>query len=283
MTERVTLLAHLALRPLVMDAAMGTRLIEDGLDPRHDDPAIWNRTHPDTVSSHHARDVAAGADVLVTNTFGANAMWLERFGRGNDAVALNRTAVALARGAAGPRRFVLGAVGPTAADEALMEQVAALTDAGVDGLLFETQTADRALQSVRLIAPNVQVPMLVSFVSWPDSPSEQAKALEDQGVSVLGANCQKTQSATLALIEALAGATALPLLAKPSAGLPAGPRATPEQLAAIVPAFLALGVRLLGGCCGTSHAHVAAIRAACYDRRDASLRPPPDPLETRSA
>jgi hypothetical protein len=79
MTDR--LLQAVATRPIVMDGAMGTRLIERGLDLRHDDPALWNRTHPEIVSAIHARDVAAGAEAIVTNTFGANEAWLGFIGK----------------------------------------------------------------------------------------------------------------------------------------------------------------------------------------------------------
>ena len=99
MTDR--LLQAIATRPIVMDGAMGTRLIERGLDLRHDDPALWNRTHPEIVSAIHARDVAAGAEAIVTNTFGANRTWLDRFNRpvGPTPVAASTAAaVAIARG-----------------------------------------------------------------------------------------------------------------------------------------------------------------------------------------
>lgn len=276
MTDRA-LIRELTARPIVMDAAMGTRLIEHGLDLRDDDPALWSVTHPEVVAAIHARDVAAGSEALVANTFGANRSWLARFGRGDDARALNRAAVALARAGAGPRRFVLGAIGPTADDDALREQVDALHDAGVDALLFETHTAARAIHALGRIAAHV--PILVSLHSWPETPGETARVLEDLGASVLGANCQAGPAATLSVLQTLAGATRLPLLAKPSAGLPGDPQATPEQFAAIVPALLERGVRLIGGCCGTKDAHVAALHAACYHRPDAqtAIRLTPEP------
>ena len=275
------LLQAMATRPLVMDAAMGTRLIERGLNLRDDDPALWNETHPEVVSAIHARDAAAGAEALVANTFGANRTWLARFGRGDDARGLNRAAIVLARAGAGPDRFVLGALGPTADDDALREQVEALHDSGVDGLLFETHTIERATHSLSLISADV--PILVSLLSWPEPPGEAARILEDLGAAVLGANCQDGPAATLAILQTLAGATRLPLLAKPAAGLPGGPRASPEDFAAVVPALRDLGVKLIGGCCGTSDAHVAAIRVACYDPANALKRPLTDLSETRSA
>jgi methionine synthase I (cobalamin-dependent) len=102
-------------RPLVLDAAMGTRLIDRGLDLRSEDPALWNLSNPDSIGSIHRADIAAGADAVVTNTFGANRVWLARYGREADVTAINRQAVAIARDAAGPDRFLLGSIGPTAA------------------------------------------------------------------------------------------------------------------------------------------------------------------------
>src|SRR5579859_5094964 len=93
-------------RPLVLDAAMGTRLVAAGLDLNADDPALWNRTHPELVRAVHRRDIAAGADAILTNTFGANRCWLDRFGAAQIAAELNRAAVALAQAEAGPDRYV---------------------------------------------------------------------------------------------------------------------------------------------------------------------------------
>ena len=109
------ILEAIATRVLVMDSAMGTRLIARGLDLRSDDPALWNLSRPEDVLDCHARDVSAGADVLLANTFGANRPNLDRLGRSSDLLAINRRAVALAREAAGPGRFVLGSIGPAAA------------------------------------------------------------------------------------------------------------------------------------------------------------------------
>ena len=142
---------------LVLDAAMGTRLIARGLDLSGDDPSLWNLSHPEVVRELHARDVAAGSDAVVTNTFGANRHWLARYGRAGEVAAINRRAVELAREAAGPGRFVLGSIGPTASEVpgAAREQAEALAGSGVDALLFETHTleqAERALE--RSAAPS---------------------------------------------------------------------------------------------------------------------------------
>src|SRR5215207_7751714 len=122
------LLSAMARGLLVLDAAMGTRLIARGLDLSGDDPALWNLSHPEVVRELHTRDVAAGSDAVVTNTFGANRHWLARYGRAEEVAAINRRAVGLAREAAGPGRFVLGSIGPTTSEApgAAREQAEAL-------------------------------------------------------------------------------------------------------------------------------------------------------------
>ncbi len=94
-TSRLT--AAIGGGPIVLDAALGTRLCAMGLDLKTDDPALWNLTHPDAVKELHRRDVAAGSQAIVTNTFGANRAWLARFNRANEVAAINRRAVELAR------------------------------------------------------------------------------------------------------------------------------------------------------------------------------------------
>jgi methionine synthase I (cobalamin-dependent) len=256
--------------PVVLDAAIGTRLIARGLDLAREDPALWVLDRPADVFDLHALDVAAGSDAVLTNTFGANRRWLDRFGRADDAAAINRHASALARDAAGPDRFVIGSVGPTSADDpgALIEQVEALAAGGVNALLFETYRADQAERALKTLGPRRAgaVPWLVSLVDWPQAETaELARRLEGLGAWALGVNCVSGMAPALRIASALAGVSRLPLLVKPSVGLPGEPPATPESFGAAVPALLACGVRLIGGCCGTTDEHVAALRAACYD------------------
>ena len=256
--------------PLVLDAAMGTRLIARGLDLSGDDPALWNLSHPEAVRELHARDVEAGSDAIVTNTFGANRCWLARYGRAGDVAAINRRAVELARAAAGPGRFVVGSIGPTASEvpDASREQAEALAVSGVDALLFETHSFEQAERALEQVGGTVSLPLLVSLHDWPRSPAEPARRLAGLGAAALGANCQHGMEPALRLAEALHRVSDLPLILKPGAGLPGEPLATPESFARAVSDLEALGARLIGGCCGTTEAHVAALRSAC---------PPPDP------
>ena len=246
-------------RPLVLDGPVGTRLIALGLDLDHDDPSVWNLLRPDDVLAIHAADVAAGADAVLTNTMGGNRAWLARYGRGGDVKAINRRAVALARTAAGPNRLVIGSVGPAAANEpdAVRDQVDFLAEAGVDAILFETCARREA--SDLIAAVNVRLPLIASFYATDDGLGDELRRLEDAGVAVVGINCSPGCAEACDQLQRLRALTDLPLWVKPNGG----PTEGPQQFAAAVPQWLALGVRFLGGCCGATEAHVAAIRAAC--------------------
>jgi methionine synthase I (cobalamin-dependent) len=253
--------------PLVLDAGMGTRLMALGLDPRSDDPVFWNLGRPGDVLAIHRRDVAAGSGAILTNTFGANRFWLRKFGRDGAVAALNSRAVELAREAAGPRRFVIGDLGPTAALEAgaAVEQAAILAAAGADALLFETYRfleAEQVLHDVSrsLVAP---IPLLASLWEWPDPAGPAARRLVEAGATVIGMNCQAGIEAAVAFAEQMNGQVRCPLLVKPGARAPSRLDDEPARFALAVPGLVVRNVRLFGGCCGTSDAHVAALAAAC--------------------
>jgi 5-methyltetrahydrofolate--homocysteine methyltransferase len=255
--------------PLVLDAGMGTRLIALGLDPRSDDPALWNLARPDQVLAIHRQDIAAGSGAILTNTFGANRLWLRKFGQSDAVETINRRAVALARAAAGWGRFVMGELGPTAAREegAAVEQAAILVDAGADVLILETyrfREAERVLREVsRSLA--VPIPVVASLWEWPVPVGPAARQLLDAGATVIGMNCQPGIDAAVAFAGRLDGQVRCPLLVKPGAGSPDRPDHDPASFAAAVPRLLERNVRLLGGCCGTTSAHVAALAAACAE------------------
>ena len=267
--HRNSLLEAIETAPLVLDAGLGTRLMARGLVPRFDDPALWNLDRPEEVLAIHCRDVAAGAGAILTNTFGANFFWLDRFGRGAMVEPVNQRAVKLAREAAGPARFVIGDIGPSAArrEGAAVKQAAILVDAGVDALFLETfqfAEAERILRDLRRTL-TVQIPLLASLWEWPERPGAAARRLRDAGANVIGMNCVPGIDAAIEFALRLAGKTECPLLVKPSAGRPGRPEDEPAAFAAAVPRLLDHGVRLLGGCCGTSDAHVAALADACAD------------------
>jgi methionine synthase I (cobalamin-dependent) len=260
------LAAALARGPVILDAAMGTRLIAAGLDLTHDDPCLWTLTRPEAVAQIHRRDVSAGSFAVLTNTFGANRTWLSRIGRQRDMAQINHQAATLARGEAGANRAVIGSIGPTAAagTGAFREQADILIDAGVDALLFETQRAETAGHALAEVAANVRVPVFVSLVAWPDPPNEAVQRLVDGGAAAIGVNCVSGMSAAIVVARALRALTSLPIVIKPNAGNPGEPFEGPESFALAGRELRAIGPVLVGGCCGTGHAHVAALYASCY-------------------
>ncbi len=268
MIERVVsrLLVSAIAAPIVLDAAMGTRLIARGLSLQDDDPALWNLTHPDEVSRIHALDVAAGAHALLTNTFGANRVWLARYGKEGQTAFINTHAAKLAREAAGPHRLVIGSIGPTASADpaACREQARALAESGVDAILFETHSADQAALALKAVGTNFARPLLVSLISWPEPVADTVHRLEDLGANALGSNCEHGMKSALATARTLAPLTKLPLLVKPAVSWLGASSESPESFAAAIPSLLDCRVRFLGGCCGTTEAHVDAISAGCY-------------------
>src|SRR5262245_19691627 len=191
--------------PLVLDAAMGTRLVTDGLDITADDPVLWCLSHPKHVASIHQRDVAAGADAVLTNTFGANRYRLALLGKLKLLESINRRAVQLARSATGPHRFVLGSMGPTCKMEssAAAEQAAILVSEGVDALVLETfqfHEVEPVLQEV-VGAISGAAPVFVSLCEWPVDPTLAVPRLVSAGASVLGLNCQSGANAAVAFAE----------------------------------------------------------------------------------
>jgi methionine synthase I (cobalamin-dependent) len=256
-------LETLAQRPILLDAAMGTRLIARGLDLADDDPALWVIERPETVLAIHQSDAESGSEVLATNTFGANRSWLQRFDHPAEVRRINEQAVKLARRAAGVDRFVIGSIGPTASEHptALREQAEILIEAGVDALILETHTLDQACSSLELLR-DVSVPIVASLFAWPEPLRDSARRLIDQGAAVIGANCLIGMRPAVDLARRLRDVTDHPLLMKPSAGLPGSILETPESFAEAVPELVACGVRLIGGCCGTTEAHLAALRSA---------------------
>ena len=171
--------------PLVLDAGLGTRLVERGLDLGCDDPSLWNLTRPALVHAIHDRDVAAGSDAVLTNTFGANRCWLKKFAQDDAVESINRQAVQLARRAAGPLRYVIGDIGPAAALEpgAAAEQAAVLVDSGVDALLFETYRCPDVESVLGEVTRSLAgpTPLLVSLWQWPEPAAVAARRCSIRG------------------------------------------------------------------------------------------------------
>ncbi len=251
---------------MLLDAAMGTRLIASGLDLDDDDPCLWNLARPEPVAAIHRADVAAGAEAVFTNTFGANRSWLARFDPKASVTAINRQAVTLARLEAGPDRFVVGSIGPTAMVDpmTILEQAEALLDAGADALALETYRFEQAITALDHLK-GIDHPILVGLFTWPDSIAATAHRLIDQGASVVGANCFADLDFAFRLIDELRASDDRPFWLKPSTG-PPDATLNPEDFARLAARLASAGAGLLGGCCGTSDVHLGAIRDVWENR-----------------
>lgn len=268
-------------RVLLMDGAQGTELLRAGLRSGecHE---LWNLTHPERVRAVHEAYLAAGAEVLVTNTFQANPPALARHGLEGKLPEIIQTGIALAREAAGPERFVLLSVGPLPAetDPTLLEPILAAAD-GVDGVLLETWSGagiDAGRWASSFLKKRKGPPVLLSLTYVQETPGavphlfdngqlkpeEVGRQLSQDHCAILGCNCGRDigLGALLDIIERYRLSHRPPFLARPNAGTPdAGLRysLTPEMFAARLPELLALGVQMIGGCCGTTPAHIAAL------------------------
>lgn len=258
-------------RPMLLDAGMGLRLIRIGSIGATEDTSSANVSDPEAVRRFHEDDIHAGSDAILTNTFGANSQNLKsfnrQFGRDYRVLDINRRGVAIAREAAGPDRFVLGSIGPARVFEAThdldvefayLQQAWILAEEGVDALIVETHDFESARFALRAIVREGVAPVLVSLYRWPNDAEGAARTLLDLGASVLGANCGKSTADVVGCLERLAGRVNAPLLARPGTTVDEGP----DVFAVLVPKFLAMGVRLIGGCCGTTAEHLAAMRLA---------------------
>jgi homocysteine S-methyltransferase len=310
----------------VFDGAMGTLLYSRGVfvNVCYDE---LNVSRPELVRGIHAEYVAAGAEILETNTFGANPIKLSSFGLDNRTEEINAAATRLARAAterAPGRVFVTGAIGPlgiriepwgpTSLDETTAyfgRQVAGLLEGGVDGFVLETfsdlSEIRCAIQAIRAAS---DLPIVAQMTIGQDAkttygtgPGELAKSLEDSGADVVGLNCSVGPAVMLDAMEAMAEATSLPLAAQPNAGLPRTVRdrkiylASPEYMAQYARRMIDVGVRFVGGCCGTTPDHIRRMRdevGALQPRHvkveiapagggDAPHQMPAVPLEARSA
>ena len=291
---RSSFLDELRARVLLGDGAMGTQLQLAGLEPGGCGEA-WNLDRSDRVLAIQRAYVEAGSDCLITNTFGASRIMLERHGRGGDTAPINRAGVRVAREAFGARRgFVLGDMGPfgglmepygdiaeSRVREAFLEQAAALVDAGADAIIVETQTSLEELGLAIEAAKKVGAPCVIGSLAYDVmvdrsdlktmmgvSPEEAAVFLVDRGADVAALNCGTGVDAVWAarVVARYRAVCGLPTMAQPNAGLPVLERMkvvykeTPEQLAARLPELLATGVRVIGACCGSTPAHIRAFR-----------------------
>ncbi|HEX6089407.1 MAG TPA: bifunctional homocysteine S-methyltransferase/methylenetetrahydrofolate reductase [Gemmatimonadales bacterium] len=269
----------------VVDGAMGTMLYGRGvfLNVCYDE---LNLRQPDLIRDIHRGYVRAGAELLETNTFGANPLKLASHGLADDTERINAAAAALAREAAGERAAVAGAIGPlgvrvepfgelalSEAEAAFARQVRGLLEGGVDGFILETFSDVSELgAAVAAVRGQSDLPIIAQMTVGTDGrthygtdPATFGPALEAFGVDVVGVNCSVGPHGVLEAIEALARVVTVPLSAQPNAGLPreVGDRkiymASPEYMASYARRIVEAGARFVGGCCGTTPEHIKAI------------------------
>jgi len=298
--------------PILFDGAMGTQLYERGVPYERCFDEL-NLLQPDLVQQIHREYIAAGAEVIETNTFAANRVRLSAYGLGDRVRDINFQAVKIAREAkevSGEPVFLAGSIssigrplapsGIITRNEAraiFVEQIEALLEAGVDLLVLETFSnvaelteAVNAARSVSAELPIVaEISVAEDGLTLADArPEDVVEALEPLGVAAIGVNCGVGPQASLDAIKRMAGRTTRPLAAMPNAGVPmlANGRqmyvATPEYFAEYARRFTSAGVALIGGCCGTSPAHIKAMRAVLprqMQRVIISVGAPPPPEE----
>jgi methionine synthase / methylenetetrahydrofolate reductase(NADPH) len=274
--------------PLLLDGAMGSLLYERGvLHTRSYDEL--NLSNPELIRTIHHDYVHAGAEIIETNTFGANRMALARHGLVEHCIDINRAAVELARKAADGRAFVAGAVGPTgvkfhiatAAERrlarfALAEQIDTLVLAGVDAIILETFISilemEEAIRVAKERGPRVPVFAMMVFDGNSRSdgglgPAEIADRMIAAGADVVGGNCGIGPAELYQVVTNMVG-RGKPVIAQPNAGLPASVEgrtlyvANPEHFGVFARRMLKSGVRLVGGCCGTTPEHTRAMLGA---------------------
>lgn len=284
------ILARLKRSPVLCDGAMGTLLYSKGIfiNRCYDE---LNLSQPDLIRAIHHEYLQAGAEIIESNTFGANSFRLARHSLADKVHDVNRMGARLAREAA--KSFdvwVAGSVGPLGtrieplgktsfeeARQAFREQIEALAEGGVDLLMLETFGYLEELHQAMLAAKDVgaKLPLVVQVTIDEDGncldgsdPQTFAPRLEDWGADVIGCNCSVGPVAMLDAIERVRALTSLPLAAQPNAGIPRSVEGrniylcSPEYMASYARKFVAAGARIVGGCCGTTPDHIRVMKSA---------------------
>lgn len=278
---------------LISDGAMGTLLHAQGLGG-HECPESWCATRPEVVRGIAQAYFDAGANMVETNSFGGNSFRLASYGMADRVEEFNRAAAALAREAAGEDRFVAASVGPTAQflkgeggkiePEAFYEsfaaQVKALAEGGADVLCVETMSSiNEARQAIRAAKEFTSLPVFCTFTFEAKprgfftmmgvTPEKAAAALVEMGADAIGANCGNGITNMIEITRRMrAAAPSAPILIHANAGMPTIEegktifKETPEFMAAQVGELIGAGANIIGGCCGTTPAHIAAMAQA---------------------
>lgn len=304
-TLKKTLLDSLKERPLLGDGAMGTQLMNAGLEQGNCGEA-WNLIHPDRVLAIQRRYVEAGSDCLLTNTFGGSRIMLNRHSHADDVVAINTAAVQLAREAfAELDGYVIGDIGPfgglmqpygefseNQVLAAFREQAKALVDAGAHAIIIETQTSLEELGLGLTAAREAGAPCVIGSMAYDVTldgstfrtmmgvdPERAAEFMQAHGADIVALNCgtgmdmERAREAVLRYVQI----TGLPIMVQPNAGQPRLVEMkiiydeTPEQMVAGVVPLLEAGASIIGGCCGSTPDHIRAFRKAMDEYRMAKI------------
>jgi methionine synthase / methylenetetrahydrofolate reductase(NADPH) len=280
-------------RNVLCDGAMGTSLYARGvfINRCYDE---LNLSQPELIRTVHEEYLQAGAEIIETNTFGANALRLQRYGLADRVADINRAGAQIARKAAtdkqGGKIWVAGSIGPLGARleplgkisleearAAFAEQISALAEGGVDLLLIETvmalNEAEQAILAAKETSPDLPILVMVTVdedANCLDGSSAETAAtrLTAWGADAVGCNCSVGPATVLTAIECMAAATDLPLIAMPNAGMPREVDgrniylSSPEYMASFARKLIKAGVQFIGGCCGTTPSHIKAMKSS---------------------
>lgn len=268
--------------PLVFDGAMGTVIYEKGvfINACYDE---LNLTNPSLIKSIHKEYIDAGCDVILTNTFGANSFKLEKYGLANKTYDINFQGAKIALESAGDNIYVLGSIGPylpngtsltvenvSKLKDDYKTQIQALSDGGVDGVIFESFYNIEELEIAAHIAKSFDLPVIVSLACKKEKETlsgldikKAVKILdENKDIDSIGMNCVIGPHAMLSALEDVIALTSKPFIVEPNAGHPQNVdgrmiyMSTPEYFTTYSQNYIRLGARAVGGCCGTSPKHI---------------------------